>query len=160
MKAGIILVALLAAPAASDVYRCDAPGGGVTFSDSPCSTESERVDVQPSSGAGGAAPTGRSPQEQLRERSARRADEAAERAQAADERVRQMRDENYDADKCAQAKRDMARIRANDPNAHASVDLFQAQSRATLYCGPDAPQFNLGGVGGAGGVGGVQRPGR
>lgn len=158
MKTAIILAALLAAPAAADVYRCEAPGGGVVFSGSPCGTESERVDVRPSSGPGGADTQGspaRSAQDQLRERDARRAEESRDRARAADDRVRQMREENYDANKCERAKQDMARIRATDRNPHASVDLFQAQNRATLYCGPDAPQFNLGGAGA-----GVPLPGR
>ena len=142
MKAGIILVALLAAPAAADVYRCDAPGGGVTFSDSPCSTESERVDVQPSSGAGGAAPTGRSPQEQLRERTnareARQTRDSKERVRAAGDRVRQMRIENHDPAKCQAAKQRAAMVKQRDPLTYSiSMEHIEMTQKMSLYCGPD-----------------------
>ncbi|MFM7332770.1 MAG: DUF4124 domain-containing protein [Brachymonas sp.] len=57
------LACITASAQAQKMYRCPSPGGGTTFTDTPCTTASGgEISVKPAAGAAGRAPTQPDPQ--------------------------------------------------------------------------------------------------
>jgi hypothetical protein len=137
--------------ALSKVYRCTTPDGSTIFSDRPCASDAPIHDLpkirQPVAPARDQAspPQQRTPTEaesraiQEREQRLR----AAERASDAEERVRQIRAENYNEAECAAARLGLEQMRQRDPIGWSirprAVQYVQNES---LYCGPDQPMGN------------------
>ena len=144
---GVVLL-LISGEALSQVYRCTTPDGSTTFSDRPCATDAEIHDL-PKIRQPAAPPHDQTSQPQRRtptEAETRATQEterrlrAAERASDAEERVRQIRTENFDEAECAAARLRLEQMRQRDPSGWRIRPLAaRYQQRESLYCGPDQP---------------------
>lgn len=134
---------LLALPltSAGQVYRCADASGGIVFSDSPCGASAEVHDLPSHKTPSGTPAAPPPPQPSLRDqRREREAQQARERATDAEERIREMREENHDQERCARIQRRIARHERADPlGASFSPDVAELRQKASLYCGPDQP---------------------
>lgn len=140
------LLALLccAAPAiaGAQVFRCADGAGKLQYSDRPCTAgqQSEvKIDKPPQPVARPSVP-GMSAEAQAyeAERAARRqqSNDSHARIDAAAAKVRQIKAENYDPRKCAEARGRMERMEQRDPLLHkSSIDYIQFSQAANLYCG-------------------------
>ena len=146
---GVALL-LITGEALSQVYRCTTPDGSTTFSDRPCATDAEIHDL-PKIRQPAAPPHDHTSQPQRRtptEAETRATQEherrlrAAERASDAEDRVRQIRSDNFDAVECAAARQGLERLIQRDPIGwRIRPEAVQYQQRESLYCGPDQPVF-------------------
>lgn len=146
---GVVLLPI-SGEALSQVYRCTTSDGSTIFSDRPCATDAEIHDL-PKIRQPVAPPHNQTSQPQRRptEAETRAIQEreqrlrAAERASEAEERVRQIRAENFDEARCAAARLALERMRQRDPLGWriepSAVEHAQDES---LYCGPDQPIGN------------------
>ena len=147
---GVALL-LITGEALSQVYRCTSPDGSTIFSDRPCATDAEIHDL-PKSRQPVAPPHDETSQPQRRtptEAETRAIQEherrlrAAERASDAEERVRQIRTENFDEAECAAARLGLEQMRQRDPIGWSiRPRAVQYAQNESLYCGPDQPIGN------------------
>lgn len=127
MTARTLLAALLmaaSAQASAQVYRCTDASGATRYQAQPCPEQGEamepgRLSVTPSQ----PVPAPATPP----------APGAHERADAAGNRVQQLRNENADPERCAQARGDLTRLESRGANMQ-GVDAFEVRSRIMLYC--------------------------
>ena len=142
----LLLLALIccAAPvvAGAQVFRCADGAGKLQYSDRPCTAgqQSEvKIDKHPEPVARQSDP-GMSAEAQAHEaeRAARRqqSDAGHARIDAASAKVRQIKAENYDPRKCAEARWRIERMERADPMGYkATMDYIQFSQAANLYCG-------------------------
>jgi hypothetical protein len=145
-------LALFATGATAQVYRCTTPEGQTIFSDRPCATDAEvhelpktRPPATPAQ-AIDSRPQGRAPTQaeteylQDRERRRQEVQERQQKIREADDRVRQIRADNYDPQKCAEARARIRVYQQRDPiGASYSPDVAEMRQWESLYCGPDQP---------------------
>lgn len=144
-----VMAALLVATGANaqGVFKC-VDGGKVVFSDKPCSDGQKSNEVriykapprpEPVKGVlSKEAAEREQARQQYRAKSERTERESTERQRRIDEagdRVKQIRSDNQDPRKCAEARERMARIERRDPMYKISIDYTMAQQQASLYCG-------------------------
>ena len=144
---GVALL-LITGEALSQVYRCTTPDGSTVFSDRPCAMDAEIHELpkirQPVAPAHDQAspPQQRTPTEtesRVIEEHERRL-RAAERVRDAEDRVQQIRSDNFDAVECAAARQGLERLIQRDPIGwRIRPEAVQYQQRESLYCGPDQP---------------------
>jgi hypothetical protein len=140
-----LFIALLccAAPvlASAQVFRCADGAGKLQYSDRPCTAgqQSEvKIDKHPEPVAPQAQRMGAEAQAYEAERAARRqqSSDSHARIDAAAAKVRQIKAENYDPRKCAEARWRMARMEARDPRLFKiNPDYNEFAQKAGLYCG-------------------------
>lgn len=140
-----LFIALLccAAPvlASAQVFRCADGAGKLQYSDRPCTTgrQSEvKIDKHPEPVAPQAQRMSAEAQAYEAERAARRqqSNDGHARIDAAAAKVRQIKAENYDPRKCAEARARMAQVVARDPRLYQiSMDYVEFSQAANTYCG-------------------------
>jgi len=137
-----LLACALPMLAGAQVFRCADGAGKLQYSDRPCTAgqQSEvKIDKHPAPVARPSAP-GMSAEAQAyeAERAARRqqSKDSHARIDAASAKVRQIKAENYDPRKCAEARWRMARMEARDPRLFKiNPDYNEFAQKAGLYCG-------------------------
>ena len=143
---------LITGEALGQVYRCTTPDGQTVFSDRPCATDAEIHHLprvrSPSDPTEDQTHTrqGRSPTQAetqyMQERDQRRQEsqERQQRIRETTDRVRQIRADNHDPQKCAEARARIAGAQRRDPiEASYSPDVAEMRQWESLYCGPDQP---------------------
>ena len=146
--ARLFLAALLCASpvlSGAQVLRCTDSAGKVQFSDKPCAPGQQMGEVkiykQPAAPAPAPAQAGRmSPAaveyEKARMQRRKQSDESHQRMNAAAREVQQIRSDNRNPRKCAEAQARMARMQAREPvTFKLDPDYFELQQQASLYCG-------------------------
>lgn len=126
------------------INKCPGPDGRPVFQDTPC-VGGQELDVKPASGVKGEAPAPKPRQSTVTRdpREVERAKQAAENQREIDRseaRIKKLRQENADPQKCQQAKHDASVIERRDPLlAKSNPDYFMAQQKISLYCGAGQP---------------------
>lgn len=126
MTARTLLAALLlaaSAQASAQVYRCTDDGGAVRYQDQPCPDHGEEVTPGSISLTPAQPTTSTNPQPPSDH----------DRADAAENRVQEIRDENADPERCAQAREALSQLEARGANMQ-GVDAFEVRQRIMLYC--------------------------
>jgi hypothetical protein len=139
----VLACALASAGAHAQIFKCTDDSGKVSYSDQPCSSsqKSEAVTIDP-------APVQPEEARKLaedkeKERQRRQAQrEGAEREKLdqsiADSKakIRKMKADNFDPEKCKSARSKMAAMKRRDPLTYnLDVSYFEYQQAAELYCG-------------------------
>lgn len=143
MVKSIWAIALLCPSLAlAQIYKCADAGGKTTFTDTPCanSQTATPITLQPASGK--APPTPKPAMsaeavehEQKRAEMRRQRQETQATIDASTQKIRQIRAENHDPAKCQAARARMQQIEKRSPLAKSSLDYFEYQQKASLYCG-------------------------
>lgn len=143
----LLLTALLFSPllASAQVYKCADSTGKIQFSDQPCATGQQssevRIDKHPEPPAPKQAFELRMSKEAVthekeRARRTKQSNESHQRAEEASAKVRKLKDENHNPQKCAEARRRMAAMEKSDPLLYKiDRDYNEFKGWADLYCG-------------------------
>lgn len=131
----------------AQVFRCADSAGKLQFSDTPCAAGQQssevRIDKHQAPDQPASAPT--SPRmsreavayEEKRQRRHQQSNASHQRIDVETAKIRQIRRDNYDPGKCAEARGRMARMERADPGIQhkVNIDYFEFSQAASLYCG-------------------------
>lgn len=134
MKTPYLLSALVLAistQASAEIYRCANASGGTTYQSQPCLAEGEamgeaRISITPAQQAPSA--------EQRTEADVAASRERQQEIRSSEDRIRQLRADNADPERCAAARAGLARAEAS-AGSSMDVSVFELRQQVSLYCG-------------------------